>query len=333
MSTIRFLRVILPVILIFGRAAFPAAGDAPVSPPQQAAEAAAQRAADEPIADAELLARAVAEGDRLIAAGQTTPTATLAEQLSRKQAAVRLPAADAGAAPAGAEDVYERAKRATLVIGGLYKCPRCAHTHCNPASGFVITADGVAVTNYHVVAAKQDAQKGGGQDLTLVAMTADGRMYVVKEVLAADQKQDVALVQLAAPGGAGEVKFEPLPVAPDAAAARPGADVYVLSHPNNRLFSFTRGTVSRYFRGGGPAPARDGPVLMQITADYAKGSSGGPVLNVRGEVVGMVAATTSVYYNEENGNQKNLQMVFKDCVPAAAIRALVREPGDDKVAR
>src|SRR5687768_1584578 len=125
-------------------------------------------ALDEPVADRALLDRIVAEGDRLIAAGKTAPAAALAEQLSRTKALAPVPAE---AKALDAEEVYERARRATLVIGSLYKCPRCAHTHCNPATGFVISDTGVAVTNYHVVAAMGTPQPAPGQNLTLVAMT------------------------------------------------------------------------------------------------------------------------------------------------------------------
>ena len=63
---------------------------------------------------------------------------------------------------------------------------------------------------------------------------------------------------------------------------------------------------------------------MAITADYAKGSSGAPVLNSKGEVVGMVSATNSIYYNKERGQNQNLQMVIKSCIPVDAIRRLIR---------
>jgi S1-C subfamily serine protease len=62
---------------------------------------------------------------------------------------------------------------------------------------------------------------------------------------------------------------------------------------------------------------------MAITADYAKGSSGGPVLNARGEVVGMVSSTNSIYYTREKGQNQNLQMVIKSCVPVGAISKLL----------
>ena len=63
---------------------------------------------------------------------------------------------------------------------------------------------------------------------------------------------------------------------------------------------------------------------MFITADFAKGSSGSPILNNRGEIIGMVAATESIYYTETQEEQKNLQMVFKNCVPSHSIRNLLK---------
>ena len=245
---------------------------------------------------------------------------TLIEQLARKSADVALPAAEdsparggAAAAAADPEEVCDRASRATLVIAGLYKCDKCSHTHAGCATGFVLTAGGVAVTNFHVMNA--------AKNMTVVAMTHDGRLLPVKEVLAADQAHDVALIRLDLGGGDGgdaKAALEPLPLGRQ---ARPGADVYVVSHPDNRFFSFTRGTVSRYYHAG---PQRGDATMMQITADFARGSSGGPVLDSRGRAVGMVASTSSVYYNNDNGEQKNLQMVFKECVTADAIRVLFR---------
>jgi S1-C subfamily serine protease len=66
---------------------------------------------------------------------------------------------------------------------------------------------------------------------------------------------------------------------------------------------------------------------MTVTADYAKGSSGGPVFNETGEVVGMVSSTNSIYTESGPGQDKmtpkgQLQMVIRNCVPADAIRAL-----------
>ena len=65
---------------------------------------------------------------------------------------------------------------------------------------------------------------------------------------------------------------------------------------------------------------------MSITADYAKGSSGGPVVDDAGHVVGMVSTTESIYYGSRANDPKDpkgpLQMVVKNCVPVEAIRHL-----------
>jgi len=111
--------------------------------------------------------------------------------------------------------------------------------------------------------------------------------------------------------------FTALPLSTD---VPDGSPVGVWSHPNNYFFCLSAGIVARRFilrKPGGKAE------MLAITADYARGSSGGPVFDDRGNVVGMVASTDSVYYTEENGQQKNLQMVFKNCVSARSILALI----------
>ena len=312
---VSLLAMLAVTCLLFGTAGSVSAIDdrAPVAPPDLD-QAEPGPGAHDAVLDGTFLSRAVQEGDRLIAEKKSTEMKTLVEQLgSRKVAELDALPGEVEAAEApkrlAPEEVYERAAAATVIMGGLYKCDKCSHTHCTPASGFVVMESGVVATNYHVL----DAAK----NMTVVAMTRDGKVFPVKEVLAGDKAKDVALVRL----DLGEVRTLPaLPLTPH---AKVGSDVFVLSHPNNRFFSFTRGTVSRYFSAG-RTPGE--PVLLQITADYAKGSSGAPVLNAMGQVIGMVAATTSVYYNDDANNPRNLQMVFKDCVTAQSILDLVKHP-------
>ena len=167
-----------------------------------------------------------------------------------------------------------------------------------------LSEDGVIATNYHVV----DTKEG----VVLGAMDSNGKTFVVSEVLAANKSDDVAILRLL------DAKLTPLPLA---VRAPVGNAVSVISHPDGRYFTMTKGDVSRYF----VARSKTGQAnRMAITADYAKGSSGAPVLDSTGAVVGMVSATNSIYYSKVKGHNENLQMVVKSCVPVDSIHRLLR---------
>lgn len=250
------------------------------------------------------------QANKLIEDGKTVPMADLVAQLGRLECTAAL--AKPSGKPLAPADLYERCRKSVLIMAPMYKCNKCTKLHPSPASGFILTESGLAVTNHHVVkgAKEKDAQK----DVTLVAMTFDGRVHPVKAVVAASAATDVAIVQLDGTG------FTPLPVAAEAAV---GSDVFVLSHPDGCFFTLTRGIVSRY--ASIVREKRKVPML-QITAAYAKGSSGGPVLSAAGEVVGMVSSTVSIYYKDDHGKQQDLQMVLNEAVPSAHILDLIRGP-------
>ena len=61
---------------------------------------------------------------------------------------------------------------------------------------------------------------------------------------------------------------------------------------------------------------------MSVTADFGVGSSGAPIFNDRGGVVGMVATTHPIYVDPKC-KQEYAQMIIKNCVTAEAILELV----------
>ncbi len=234
---------------------------------------------------------------------KATPLRTLNEQLSRPKARTQLPRAN-GIKLSSAK-FYESCRPSVLMIGRLYKCGKCTKWHVNSASGFAITESGIVATNHHVIENNEGATFG--------AMDYKGNTYLVSEVLAASKADDVAIIQLK------DAKLKPLPLA---AKAPVGTSVNVISHPDGRFFTMTKGDVSRYFVSR--TKTGKGAQRMAITADYAKGSSGAPVLDDTGAVVGMVSATNSIYYNQVKGHKENLQMVIKSCIPVDAIWKLLR---------
>ena len=234
------------------------------------------------------------------------PAAEIQEELrSRKSHQCELEV-EANQDALGRGEIYKHALESSLMFGNIYKCDKCSEWHGNIAGGFVLSSDGMAVTNYHVVENAKAAAFG--------AMTSDGRMFPVKEVLAASKADDVAIVKLD-----GAEDLVPLPVSAD---VLPGDEVTVVSHPKGLFYTLTEGVVSRQSvlqrPGGGRIPS------LEITAAYAAGSSGSPVFDAKGNVVGLVKSTRSLYYNKDkSGAQQNLQMVIKFCVPASSILKLI----------
>lgn len=239
---------------------------------------------------------------------------TRLEQCKRTRTdAVRLSGATAGPPLDGAE-VYRRAAKASVLIGSAYKCDKCTKWHNTLASGFAVTSDGVIATNHHVAA--------GATGEAMGVMTADGRFYPVVEILAADKAHDVALLRI----DAKDLAF--LPLRDDAPA---GSPIRCYSHPANTFGCLSEGVIARYFHMN--EPERNGAVFMQVTADYARGSSGGPILDAFGNAVGMVASTSPVFTaspapspgsKDAKAATPSQQMVRHNCATARAILELTR---------
>ena len=259
------------------------------------------------ISDHELIKELTKLVNELKENSHTTAYQDLLDQLDRKTCTLVLKNEDRKQLTG--PELYTRGLDSVLMIVSNYKCPRCDNWHFTIASGYIISESGACVTSYHVI------DPGKKQDIkhdVMIAVNGKGKKYGIKSVLAADKKADFAILQL------DGNDFQALPLKGKALV---GSDVYVLSHPAKHFFVMTKGIISRYLTH--PHAGE----LMAITADYARGSSGGPVFNVYGEVVGMVRETKSIYYRRgANGSQENLQMVFKHCVPAEAIlKAIEKE--------
>jgi serine protease Do len=132
-------------------------------------------------------------------------------------------------------------------------------------SGFFINPRGHIITNYHVLSRAAKAE----------IKTFDGRQYPINQVLAADPKLDLIKVTAALPAG------PPAYLSISPRRPRLGERVIVLGSPLGLDQTVSDGMVSgiRQLPGLGE--------LVQISAPISPGSSGGPVLNVKGEVLGV----------------------------------------------
>jgi serine protease Do len=136
-------------------------------------------------------------------------------------------------------------------------------------SGFIISKDGYILTNEHVV------KKGGKVTVT----TQRGENYTA-EVIGRDGKADVALLKINAK--------RPLPVAPlgDSDGVRVGQWVMAIGSPFGFTHSVTVGIVSAKGRF---VPGNFNE-FIQTDASINQGNSGGPLIDSRGQVVGINAA-------------------------------------------
>ena len=139
-------------------------------------------------------------------------------------------------------------------------------------SGFILRADGVIVTNRHVIA---DAEK-------LRVRLKDGRSFPAK-LIGADDKTDIAVLQI-------EAKDLPAVEMGDSDALRVGQLVCAIGTPFNQDYSFTVGWVSGKGRTNLLAPTTATILYedyIQTDAFINPGNSGGPLFDVEGRVVGM----------------------------------------------
>lgn len=133
-------------------------------------------------------------------------------------------------------------------------------------SGTSWTADGLIVTNHHVVP---------GDSATVVL--ADGREYRA-DVEARDAEHDLALLRV-------DAALTPA-VAGDSRAVVPGSLVFAIGNPWGQRGTLTSGIVL----AGGPRSDENAvriPGVIRADLRLAPGNSGGPMVNARGEVVGI----------------------------------------------
>ena len=232
----------------------------------------------------------------------------LLSQMSRKSC--DIPPAPASQAKLAPEEIYAGCSGGVVTITSAWKSEKGPGWEAGePATAWVLTPDGVLVTNHHVFAEAQKEEVFG-------IATRDGAFYPVQEILAADSVNDIAIFRVPARG------LQPLALAIDEPV---GSNVCVISHPDRQFYTFTQGQISRYTvqRDGEKAPLVN---YLCTTAEFARGSSGGPVLNQRGAVVGMVCSTRTIYYGEKNRDpDDDVQMVIKYCIPGESIRKLLRK--------
>ena len=158
------------------------------------------------------------------------------------------------------EELVRQTKPAVVYLKALDKS----------GTGFFVTNTGVLVTNAHVA-------RGEESLLTLLS----GGQQVEAKVVYIDAELDIALAKVESPSA--QIDFPHLALA-DAGSVRQGESVLAIGNPGDAmLFSVTKGIVSAV----GKFPNAGQGTWIQTDAPINPGNSGGPLLNTRGEVIGI----------------------------------------------
>lgn len=134
-------------------------------------------------------------------------------------------------------------------------------------SGFFINSNGDVITNYHVLYAADSA----------IIKTSDSKIYKITDVIAEDENSDIIMVATDTP----EKSIQFLQISAEFPVE--GEEILVIGSPLGLERTVSDGIVSsiRNITSVGK--------LIQITAPISPGSSGGPVINMKGQVIGVAS--------------------------------------------
>ena len=160
-------------------------------------------------------------------------------------------------------EIAEIALRSTVVL----EIKKTNGKRLKAASGFVV-GEGLIVTAYHVI---KDVTAG-----STARAIGETIAHPIDQVVAVDKPHDLAILQ-------ANVIVPPLLLG-DSDTLRIGEPVYVTGNPDGYIGSFSTGVLAAIRPGDQLVQDQ----VLQITAPVSAGSSGGPVLNNRGEVIGVL---------------------------------------------
>lgn len=184
-------------------------------------------------------------------------------------------------------------------------------------SGFVLDADGIAATNLHVIA--------GAKNGTATATFCNGEACSITGIYWVDEGRDIAIIQL------DRKSLTPLPIATE--LPRKGDEVLALGSPMGLSFAATRGIISAVRNEEEMKKELNDDQLrgtwLQVDVPLSPGNSGGPLINRKGEMVGM--STKASFGRAQNINFGISAKDVRDAYELAQGRSL--KSLDDAVGR
>ncbi len=206
------------------------------------------------------------------------------------QAVNTSPVTYSGKAPSGAPDSFAdltealqpsvvniRTKQEVTVGGGnsiFGRSPPQTREQVSGGSGFVVSSDGLIVTNNHVIASGPRGQTVVDE---VTVIFADGKEYAA-EIIGRDEQSDLALLKI----NETNLRYVELE---SKATSRVGDWVIAIGNPLGLGSTVTAGIVSALQRNIGAGGAYDR--FIQTDTAINRGNSGGPLFNLDGKVIGI----------------------------------------------
>ncbi len=167
-------------------------------------------------------------------------------------------------------------------------------------SGVIVSHEGHILTNNHVIANMEKIE---------VQLT-DGRVEPA-QLIGSDDQTDIAVLKIDAKN------LEPLPFG-DSDQVRVGQMVFAVGNPFGLQETVTQGIISAK---GRRAVADSGNEFLQTDAAVNQGNSGGPLLNVRGEIVGINSA---IYSNSDEGTWLGISFAIPSNTARRTLESLLK---------
>jgi hypothetical protein len=285
--------------------------------------------------DREILAKAT----KLREAGELLNAEDIAAQLGTPKGG-EVPLVEPSTTPMKGRDLARRARESYLRLGWYYRCKRCDNWHLNFAGAYAIGSDVIA-TCYHCVEPNGDMREG-----YLIALDTAGNVLPVTAIVAANKQMDGAILRVK-----GTL---PKPLALQDNVA-PGDTAYCFSEPLGQYGYFSTGIINRFVWLRGKPSKGEGVdkvayLRVNVSTDWAPGSSGAAVLDECGNVIGHVARISPLSKGGRTapeppkpgkdalavGDEKSVKkdpvirenpvlITLHEAIPARAIRTLAQE--------
>jgi serine protease Do len=167
-------------------------------------------------------------------------------------------------------------------------------------SGVIVSREGHILTNHHVIANMEKIE----------VQFSDGRVEPA-QLIGSDEQTDIAILKISTE------KIAPLPFG-DSDEVRVGQMVFAIGNPFGLQATVTQGIISAK---GRRALADSGVEFLQTDAAVNQGNSGGPLLNVRGEIVGINSA---IFSASQEGTWLGISFAIPSNVARRALESLLK---------